>query len=84
MSFVNRSSLRWLYGAMCIMVVFFGLAGCKGDSDPGAGPDTVKLGTDKMPQAPNQGTPPGMVDKSGAPANGGPGVMPMPGNKGKH
>jgi hypothetical protein len=80
---MNLTSIKWLTACACSLVLVVAITGCsKGDSDVGG---DVKLGTDKLPQAPNQGTPPGTLGKDGKPSEGGgPAVAPLPGNKGKH
>ena len=51
---------------------------CSGGGDTDEAP--IKTGTDTLPQAPGQGTPPGTMDKSGQPS-GPSGGLSMPGNK---
>lgn len=53
---------------------------CSGGGDTDEAP--IKTGTDTLPPAPNQGTPPGTMDsKTGQPSGPGGGLS-MPGNKG--
>jgi hypothetical protein len=79
-----QRSVKLAVATLCGAVMLGSLSGCH--SDDAAGGPPVKLGTDTLPQAPNQGSPPGVIGKDGstttpsAPSTG----LPLPGNKGKH
>lgn len=53
---------------------------CTSCSSPPTDDVPIKTGTDTLPPAPNQGTPPGQIDASGQPTGPGGGLS-MPGNK---
>ena len=82
MHFVNRRSLKWLGCCICGVAMLSVLAGCSHDDGDVGG--AVKLGTDKLPQAPNQGEMPKGLTPGGQPTSNPGGGLPLPGNKGKH